>query len=195
MNQFSLSFPVSFSKSLTDDTRYLSFSPRASFSFLILRNGKLGVVSRHSLYMRFFTDSYYLLGGDELDIDILNLNTLIYGGSSNVTVRGYESGAAGGRHVYYTNNELWFHLFSIEKGLGLVPLMLKNVQGAIFFDYGVGSRDINIFNKKFIAGVGAEIKLYTYWWYRVPVIFSLGVAHGLTESGKLNIYFSMGNSF
>jgi len=195
MNRFNLSFPVSFSKSLIDDTRYLSFSPRASFSFLILRNGKLGVISRHSLYMRFFTDSYYLLGGDELDIDILNLNTLIYGGSSNVTVRGYESGAAGGRHVYYTNNELRFHLFSIEKGLGLVPLMLKNVQGAIFFDYGVGSRDINIFNNKFIASVGGEIKLYTYWWYRVPVIFTLGVAHGLTESGRLNVYFSLGNSF
>ena len=195
MNSFSISFPVSFSKSLLDDTRYLSFSPRASFSFLILRNGKLGVISKHSLYMRFFTDSYYLLGGDELDIDILNLNTFIYGGSSNVTVRGYEGGAAGGRHVYYTNNELRFHLLSIEKGIGLVPLMLKNLQGAIFFDYGVGSRDINIFNKKFIASVGAEIKLYTYWWYRVPIMFTLGVAHGLTESGKLNIYFSLGNSF
>ena len=195
MNSFSVSFPVSFSKSLANDSRYLSFSPRATFSFLILRNGKLGLVSRHSLYMRFFSDSYYLLGGDELDIDILNLNTFIYGGSSNVTVRGYEYGAAGGKHVYFMNNELRFHLLSIERGFGLVPLMLKNLQGAIFCDYGVGSRDINIFNKKFIASAGAEVKLYTYWWYRVPVIFTLGAAYGLTQSGRLNIYFSMGNSF
>jgi hypothetical protein len=73
--------------------------------------------------------------------------------------------------------------------------MLKNLQGALFCDYGVGSKDINIFNKKFIASVGAEVKLYTYWWYRVPVIFTLGAAYGLTDSGRFNLYFSLGNSF
>lgn len=195
MNSFSFSFPVSFSKSLMNEGRSLKFSPRARFSFLILRNGKLGVISRHSLYMKFLDNSYYLLGGDELDIDLLNLNTFIYGGSSNVTVRGYEYGATGGKHVYFMNNELRFHLLSIERGFGLVPLMLKNLQGALFCDYGVGSKDINIFNKKFIASVGAEVKLYTYWWYRVPVIFTLGAAYGLTDSGRFNLYFSLGNSF
>ena len=195
MNSFRVSLPVSISKSVMNDTKYMSFSPRATFSFLILRNGKLGLVSKHSLYMRFFSDSYYLIGGDELDIDILDLNTFIYGGSSNVTVRGYEHGAAGGKHVYFMNNELRFHLLSIERGFGLIPLMLKNLQGSLFCDYGVGSKDINIFNKKFIASVGAEVKLSTYWWYRVPIIFTLGAAYGLTDSGRFNLYFSLGNSF
>lgn len=195
MNSFSFSLPVSFTKSLMNEGRSLNFSPKAKFSFLILRNGKLGVISRHSLYMKFLSDSFYLIGGDELDIDLLNLNTFIYGGSSNVSVRGYEYGAAGGKHVYFMNNELRFHLLSIERGFGLVPLMLKNLQGAIFCDYGVGSKDINIFNKKFIASIGAEVKLYTYWWYRVPVIFTLGAAYGLTDSGRFNLYFSLGNSF
>jgi len=29
----------------------------------------------------------------------------------------------------------------------------------------------------------------------VPLMFTLGVAHGLTGKGRLNVYFSMGNSF
>jgi outer membrane protein assembly factor BamA len=145
--------------------------------------------------MRFLTDNYFLLGGDELDIDILNLNTFIYGGSSSVTVRGYNYGAAGGEHVYHSNNELRFHLLSISQGFNTFPLMFKNVQGALFFDIGSGSPDINMFDDKFIAGIGAELKLYSVWWYRVPIIFTFGTAYGLTKSGQLNFYFSLGNSF
>ncbi|MGI6394901.1 MAG: hypothetical protein ACOX2F_09310 [bacterium] len=195
MERTSFSFPLALYKSFLRDKKSLLFSPSMQLSFLLIPNGKLGFITRNSLYTRFFSNSYFLLGGDELDIDILNLNTLIYGGSSSTTVRGYKTGAAGGKFVYHSNNELRFHLFSIEKGFGTFPLMFKNVQGALFFDIGGGSPDINMFNDKFIAGVGAELKLYTTWWYRVPIIFKLGAAHGLTTSGCFNIYFSLGNSF
>ncbi|HNZ53696.1 MAG TPA: hypothetical protein PKN76_06115 [bacterium] len=195
MERTSFSFPVTIYRSLMDDDRSLVFSPSMQLSFLILPNGKLGFITRNALYMRFLTDNYFLLGGDELDIDILNLNTFIYGGSSSVTVRGYNYGAAGGKHVYHSNNELRFHLFSISQGFNTFPLMFKNVQGALFFDIGSGSPDINMFDDKFIAGIGAELKLYSVWWYRVPIIFTFGTAYGLTKSGQLNFYFSLGNSF
>jgi hypothetical protein len=195
MENTSFSLPLTINISLLDDTRSIIFSPAMKLSFLILNNGKLGFITRNSLYMRFLSDSYFLLGGSELDIEILNLNTFIYGGSSNVTVRGYNYGAAGGRHVYHSNNELRFHIFSLNQGFNTFPLMFKNVQGALFFDIGGGSHDINMFNDKFIAGLGAELKLYSVWWYRVPIIFTFGTAYGLTKSGQLNFYFSLGNSF
>jgi len=195
MENTSFSFPVTLSKSLLDESRSLVFSPSMKLSFLILRNGKLGFITKNSLFLRFLSDSYFLLGGDELDNEILNLNTFIYGGSSSVTVRGYSSGAAGGKHVYYSNNEFRFHLFTIGQGFNTFPLMFRNLQGALFFDIGGGSPDINMFNDKFIAGIGAELKLYSVWWYRVPIIFTFGTAYGLTHSGQLNFYFSLGNSF
>ncbi|HNW83306.1 MAG TPA: hypothetical protein PKG52_10495 [bacterium] len=195
MDRFSMSFPVAFHKSLFDDGRSISFSPSGRLSFLLLPNGKLGFLTKHSLYLRFLTDSYYVIGGNELGTDILNLNTFIYGGSSSVTVRGYNYGAFGGQHIYFTNNEFRFHLLSIERGLGTVPLMFKNVQGSIFFDLGVASPDINMFDDQFIAGIGGELKLYTVWWYRVPIMFTFGTAYGLTAKGQLNFYFSLGNSF
>ncbi len=195
MDRFSVSLPLAFYKSFFDDSRSISFSPSGRLSFLLLPNGKLGFLTAHRLYLRFLTDSYYVIGGNELDTDILNLDTFIYGGASSVTVRGYNYSAMGGKHVYFTNNEFRFHLISIERGLGTFPLMFKNIQGALFFDFGSASPDINMFNDQFIAGLGGEVKLYTVWWYRVPIMFTFGIAYGLTAKGQLNFYFSLGNSF
>ncbi len=195
-DRFSLRLPVIFQKSLFDNHRYITFSPSARLSLLLLKNGKLGFVTRQNLYFRFLSESYFSLGGHELDTEMLSIKTIITGGRSTpVTVRGYGHGALTGQHVYYSNNELRFHLYSINRGFGTFPLMFRNIQGALFFDIGTASKDINLFNNYFIAGVGGELKLYTFWFYRIPFVFTLGMAKGLTASGQLNWYFSFGNSF
>jgi outer membrane translocation and assembly module TamA len=73
--------------------------------------------------------------------------------------------------------------------------MFKNLQGALFFDMGTASNDINLFNKQFIAGAGGELKLFIYFIYRVPLVLTFGMAKGLTTKGELNWYFNFGNSF
>jgi hypothetical protein len=196
VERFSLSLPFVLQKSLFDDFRAVTFTPETKLSFLVLRNGKLGFVTKHSLYLRFLSDSFFSLGGHELGMEMLDIKSILLGSTgSTVTVRGYNYGAMAGKNVYYTNNELRFHIFSINKGFGTVPLMFKNIQGALFYDMGIASNDINLFNKQFIAGVGGELKLYLFFIYRVPMMLTFGMSKGLTTKGTYNWYFNFGNSF
>lgn len=195
MDQSILRLPASISRDLWTGENLLTLTPSLTYAHLLDEHGKIGAITRHSLYAAFLTDARYSLGGEEKDPELINLDTFIYGASSAVTVRGYRPGALTGRTVYFTNNELRFHILSIEEGLGLFPLMLKNLQGAVFCDIGAGAGDLALRDRSFIASLGVEGKLLTHWWYHVPLMFKFGVARGLTEGGVWNVYVAVGNSF
>ncbi|HOW51528.1 MAG TPA: hypothetical protein PLV42_05725 [bacterium] len=195
MDATTLRLPVTLVRDLLYGDSLLTMSPSFTYSYLFDHTGKVGLITRHSLYAAFLSDARYAVGGEEKDAELENIDTFIYGYSSDVTVRGYRPAALTGNILYFSNNELRFHIFSIEQGLGLLPLMIKNLQGALFVDIGTASGDPDLPEIPFIASTGAEIKLLTYWWYRVPLMFKLGLAHGLTKEGVLNVYFSLGNSF
>gem|GEM_PF-866278 len=191
----SFSLPATLSRNILSGTTLMTVNPSITYSYLFGKSGKVGVNTRHALYTAFLSDARYSIGGEEKSTELTNLDTFIYGYSTSVTVRGYKPKAAIGSIIYFTNNELRFHIFGIEQGLGLLPLMLKNLQGAVFIDVGAASGDDDPKDEPVIASAGAEFKLLTYWWYRVPLMFKIGVAHGLTKNGVLNVYFSLGNSF
>ncbi len=195
MDQSALRVPVSFSREVHNGLTLLTITPSVTYSYLFGASGKAGIVTRHQFYTSFLRDSRFSIGGEETQIDLANLDYFIYGYAPSVTVRGYGDEALAAKHLYFSNTELRYHVLAIEQGLGLVPLMIKNLQGAVFFDMGAGLADVDPEKERFIAGVGTELKLLTYWWYRVPLLFTLGAAHGLSGKGKLTIYFSMGNSF
>lgn len=195
MDSSSLSLPVTFSKSAINQDKSIAFHPSFRYSLLLNDSGKMGFITRHSFYSLFLRDGMYSIGGDEKDRELLTLDTFMYGGGTNITVRGYDKNAKVGKFVYFTNNEFRFHVHSINRGIGLLPVMFKNIQGDIFCDFGSATGDINLFKGSYIASVGIEAKLLTYWWYRVPLMFSIGLAKGLTEKGTLNLYFFLGNSF
>ncbi len=195
MDGSALRLPVTITRDLLYGASLLTFTPSLTGSYLFGTAGKVGLISRHSLYAAFLSDASYSVGGEEKSTELENIDTFIYGYSSDVTVRGYRPEAMTGRLVYFANTELRYHIFTIEQGLGLLPIMLKNLQGALFVDIGASEGDRDRPGEPFIASAGAEVKLLTQWWYHVPLMFKLGIAHGLTKNGVLNVYFSLGNSF
>jgi len=194
MESTSLNIPLSYTYDpyLKDS---LVLNPTFYFSSLILNSEKVGFISKMNLFTSFPADKKISIGGYETDREIDFYSVLMYGYSKPLTVRGYPYGAAVGSTVFYSNNELRFHIATINRGVALLPLMIKNIQGDLFFDYGSASDNINFFDDRFILGTGAEIKLLTEWGYRIPILFRAGIARGVTESGITNIYFSFGNSF
>ncbi len=195
MDGSALRLPATLTRDLMYGASLLTLSPSLTGSYLFGKAGKVGLISRHSLYAAFLSDASYAVGGEEKGIELQSIDAFIYGYSSNVTVRGYRPEAMTGSLIYFANTELRYHIFAIEQGLGLFPIMLKNLQGALFVDIGASSGERDRAGEPFIASAGAEVKLLTQWWYHVPLMFKLGIAHGLTKNGVLNVYFSLGNSF
>jgi len=195
MDHSAVRLPFSFSRDIHNGTTLLTLRPSLTYSYLFGSAGKAGIVSRHQFYSAFLRDARFTIGGEETAVDLANIDYFLYGFTHSVTVRGYTSEALAAAHLYFSNTELRYHVLAIEQGLGLVPLMVRNLQGALFFDVGAALADPDPKKERFIAGAGTELKLLTYWWYRVPLMFTLGVAHGLTGKGGLSLYFSMGNSF
>ncbi len=195
MNNTSFSFPLNISHNISNASSTLTVVPSLRFSFLLSSSGKTGFVSRHRFYATLEGDNNFSLGGRQRDISLEDIDAFIYGASGSSTVRAYGYGAVRGSFAYYSNNELRAHLFSVEKGIGLLPVFMKNIQGALFVDYGSAAEKPNLLGNGFIISTGAELKLFTHWWYRVPVIFKLGIGRGLTPRGVFDVYFSLGNSF
>ena len=112
--------------------------------------------------------------------------------SYSFKIRGFNKTVAEGDYAFLSRNEFVFHIVSLESNLGAFPLMFRNIQGAVFFDLGTISDDVSVFEGKFSAGTGFEIRLLTYVAYRAPVIFVFGTGYGLTEKNALSFYFNLG---
>ncbi len=194
-NGLSISFPFVLSQNYTQQTGSLFFSPKLYIAFSLSEKGYAFFNSSNRFYLQFVGNTPFSIGGEEKDENFLSVDSFIFGNSSSITVRGYKENEILGKNVFLSNNELRFHILTIDKGLALFPFMLKNLQGAFFFDYGTVFDELNSFDKKQIFSCGSEFKLLTYFWFRVPILFKLGIARGLTENGVFNIYFGMGNSF
>jgi len=192
MNNFSFSAPVVFSKLFLTENEELTFAPQITLSFLLSETGKLGFVTKNSFHMQFFSKDKISLTGAEEDRKISDFNNFIGKNSYSLQIRGFNETVAEGDYAFSSRNEFVFHIVSLESNLGAFPLMFRNIQGAVFWDLGTISDDIAVFNGKFSAGTGFEMRLLTYVAYRAPVMFVFGTAYGLTEKNALSFYFNLG---
>lgn len=191
MNNFSFSVPVVFSKLFLTEQEEVVFSPQVALSFLLSETGKVGFVTRNTLYMQLFSHDDVAVTGAEEDRKISDFNNFIGRNAYSLNIRGFNQAAATGQHAFFSNNELVFHLLSLESNLGAFPLMFRNIQAAVFLDVGTASDDTKIFNGTFAAGTGFEIRLLTYVVYRAPLMWIFGTGYGLTDKDALSFYFSL----
>ncbi len=88
------------------------------------------------------------------------------GGSYNYfPLRGLPLSAISATRAMVLSTEYRFPIYSLQRGLGTVPVYLKDISGAIFADYGDGwnagnpNKDsIKTFFDDFFLGVGAELR-------------------------------------
>ena len=192
MNNFSFSVPAVFSKLFLTENEELTFAPQLTLSFLLSKTGKLGFVTKNSFYMEFLSEDGISVTGAEEDRKISDLNDFIGRNSYSLLLRGFNGTVATGNHAFLSKNELVFHIVSLESNLGAFPLMFRNIQGAVFVDLGTVSDDISLFDGKFSAGTGFELRLLTNVVYRLPVMFIFGTGYGLTDKHDVSFYLNLG---
>ncbi len=195
MERSSIDLPFSFLRGVVEARDRIIFSPTLRYSLLFGESGKLGFITSHKLHSFLKGSGKFSLGGEENGGDRIDLNRMVYGTENGITVRGYSPGAASGPTVYYSNNELRAHLFTINGGFGLLPIMFKSLQGAFFVDYGLGAKGDDITEWNYLISFGGEVKLLMYWWYHLPWLMKAGVARGLGDRARTTFYLGIGNSF
>ncbi|MFM8269495.1 MAG: hypothetical protein ACKN9V_04835 [Pseudomonadota bacterium] len=110
--------------------------------------------------------------------------------------RGYLQGSFAARRIFGGNLEFRFPIAQIERGIGLWPVFLKNISGAIVldttsFDRGPASSYKKNWMKSFLWSTGFELKTNWKFFYYLPTQLRFGAYHGLSEGGE-PFYFTLG---
>lgn len=134
-----------------------------------------------------FTKSY-AVGGIEsrslFDVVLTNHSVL----------RGYGDDAFTGRSFAHANLEYRFPLVHPQRGFRSYPLFLRHVHGAVFFDAAhAWLGDFHVSDVK--TSVGVALGVDAHVGHGLPVTFTAGVAHGLSERGETRGYVLAGLPF
>ena len=127
----------------------------------------------------------------------------LFGGSRLLfPVRGYSEGRRAGRYAWSVSGEYRFPLNNVHRGIGLLPLHMDRVSGALFFDAGnawgdAGPLDQGAPNPRrdAVASVGAELQTSITALFSTRMFFRLGVALRLNSSSGSPIYLRLGTAF
>jgi TolB protein len=130
------------------------------------------------------------------------------GSAGSFIIRGQPRNVIEGSQIVSWNVEYRFPVLTIEKGLGLMPLFIDDLRGAIFVDGGTSWNqspeevDAEQIDDQLPAvkslhkiGLGAELMLsYTtgFWAQRS---IRVGIAFGLGEEKSPNYYWGFGTAF
>lgn len=122
----------------------------------------------------------------------LGANYLISLAGGDYLLRGYPSGTFVGRKVLNANLEYQIPLKGYWSGWGTMPLFLRDLEGAAFFDTmavdgGAYRMDRNpeargyyrTHLREFYSGTGIEIRLNTTAAYHLPLTITMGLYYGL----------------
>ena len=127
----------------------------------------------------------------------------LFGGSSLLfPVRGYFEGRRTGRYAWSVSGEYRFPLINVHRGIGLLPVHMDRVSGALFLDAGnawgeagpVGGSLSNP-RRDALASVGAELQTSVTALFSTRMFFRLGAALRLNSSGGGAIYLRLGTAF
>jgi Tol biopolymer transport system component len=109
-------------------------------------------------------------------------------------LRGYPDDAFTGRSFFAGNLEARFPLAVLQRGWRTLPLFVRHLHAAVFFDAGsawtgsLGADDVR-------TALGASLGADTYLGHRLPLTGVLGVARGLNSGGETSVYFRLGLAF
>lgn len=127
----------------------------------------------------------------------------LFGGSARFfPVRGFESGDRSGREAWSATLEYRFPLALVNEGLGLIPIHLDRVSGAVFLDAGnawgpeEGGRYYrDNLRRDALASAGLEVLTDVLTLFSIPVTLRGGVAFPLTVREGAVGYVSFGRPF
>ena len=117
-------------------------------------------------------------------------------------VRGYSESVRIGRYAWSASGEYRFPLVNMHRGVGLWPIHMDRLSGAVFFDAGnawgdagpVAGRAPNS-KRNTLASVGAELQASVTALFSTPMFFRLGAVHRLESGSGGPIYLRLGTAF
>jgi outer membrane protein assembly factor BamA len=117
-------------------------------------------------------------------------------------VRGYSEGQRAGRYAWSATGEYRFPLINVHHGIGLWPVHLDRVSGALFFDAGnawgdagpVGGSSENA-KRNALASVGAELQTLITALFSTRMFIRFGVALRLNSGEGSPFYVRLGTAF
>ena len=127
----------------------------------------------------------------------------LFGGSRLFfPVRGYSEGRRTGRYAWSVSGEYRFPLINVHRGIGLLPLHMDRVSGALFFDAGnawgeagpMGQGPPNP-RRNAVASVGAELQTSITALFSTRMFFRLGAVLRLNSGSGSPIYLRLGTAF
>ena len=125
----------------------------------------------------------------------------LFGGSRLLfPVRGYSEGGRAGRYAWSVSGEYRFPLINVHRGIGLLPVHMDRVSGALFFDAGnawggAGPQSPSNPRRDALASVGAELQTSITALFSTRMFFRLGVALRLNSSSGSPLYLRLGTAF
>jgi hypothetical protein len=127
----------------------------------------------------------------------------LFGGSRLLfPVRGYFEGRRAGRYAWSMSGEYRFPLINVHHGIGLWPVHMDRVSGAIFFDAGNAwgeagpvSGDPRNPKRNALASVGAELQTSITALFSTRMFFRFGAALRLNSGEGSPFYLRLGTAF
>jgi Tol biopolymer transport system component len=117
------------------------------------------------------------------------------GSGGTYGLRGYSAAAVTGLKAIAASVELRSRLISVERGLGLLPLFVDDIDIALFTDFGIAGDTFAMEPDSVKIGLGAELQTTFTIGYRLSdVRLSLGFAKAL-ELDQPDIYVRFGTAF
>lgn len=118
---------------------------------------------------------------------------------SGFRLRGYRQGQFAGNDFNLLNVEYRAPIWYVDRGISTLPVFLRSLSGAAFFDYGAAYNRLDLKDPlaAFHAGVGAELWADLLVGYFVSGNLRLGVAKGLdaTAPTGLQVYSVLSSAF
>ncbi len=117
------------------------------------------------------------------------------------SLRGFYPASDSGEWYWLASTEYRFPLWNVDRGVGTLPLFVRNVSAAVVADAGNAWTDADGAGlENTLAGVGAELRVYTIWSYGYGIYarfgYAMSIAGGGIPPGDLDgFYATLGSSF
>ena len=145
---------------------------------------------------------HFSVGGAQGRPESLSGSELFGGTPLLFPVRGFSQGRRTGKYAWSMSGEYRFPLLNVHQGIGLWPIHMDRVSGALFIDAGnawgdAGSVGGSLANprRSAVASVGAELQTSITALFSTRMFFRLGAALGLNSSTDSPIYLRLGTAF
>ncbi len=106
-------------------------------------------------------------------------------------VRGFTDSSRSGANILAGGLQFRTPFSWVERGLGIAPVFLSNINAALFADAGMTLDEIRRGIKDYRIGLGAEMGFDFVLAYYVPVRFSAGLALGLKKPVTHQFYIQV----